>query len=279
MTSSLRRPPDWLIYAGAVFALAAFCAFEQERADAPAAPPPVYGPELELATEGGSLDPAKARPLPATGEEQVTGTAFSVSDTGVWLTARHVVNGCNRIAVLVSPGRGVLARAAALDRSSDLAVLTTSGGAPPLPLAPDRRLGHGQLGFHPGFPRGQPGEAASRLLGPYLLPGAGGGGRSAQVLAWAEVGRTDGVKGSLAGLSGAPVLDAAGEVVGVTLAEGPRRGRLYSAPPTAIHAILARAGKRPPAFAEGQPVTTENYGRAADALRRALSVAEVACLN
>jgi serine protease Do len=275
----LRRPPDWLIYGGAVFALAGFCAARQERANAPAAPPPLLGPEIELANETGSLDPAKARPLPATGEEQVAGTAFSVSEEGVWLTARHVVSGCARVAVLVSPGRGVLAKAAALDRASDLAVLTTSGGAPPLPLAPDRRLEHGQLGFHPGFPRGQPGEAASRLLGPYLLPGGGGGGRAARVLAWAQVGRTDGLKGSLAGLSGAPVLDAAGEVVGVTLAEGPRRGRLYSAPPAAIHAVLALAGKKPAAFAEGQSVTTENYGRAADALRRELSVAEVACLN
>jgi S1-C subfamily serine protease len=276
---SVRRPPDWLIYAGAVFALATLCMSQKERADAPPAPPPLPGAELALAPESGSLDPAKARPLPATAEEQVAGTAFSVSEAGVWLTARHVVSGCARIAVLVSPGRGVLARAAALDRSSDLAVLTTAGGAPPLPLAPDRRLAHGQLGFHPGYPRGQPGEAASRLLGPYLLPAAGPGGRSVRVLAWAEVGRTDGLKGSLAGLSGAPVLDAAGAVVGVTLAEGPRRGRLYSAPAAAIRTALARAGKKPAAFAQGQPVTTENYGRAADALRRELSVAEVACLN
>lgn len=275
----LRRPPDWLIYAGAVFVLAALAATQQERADAPAAPPPVAGAELALPEEGASLDPTKARPLPAAARDPVFGTAFSVSAAGVWLTARHVVSGCGRAAVLVSPGRGVQAQVIA-DRSSDLAVLITAGGAPPLPLAPDRPLKPGQLGFHPGYPRGAPGEAASRLLGPYVLPSAGGrGGPAERVQAWAEVGRTDGLRGSLAGLSGAPVLDSEGEVVGVTLAEAPRRGRIYSAPETAVRAVLAKAGRRPDAFAQGQPVTTENYGRAADALRRDLSVAEVACLN
>ena len=97
--------------------------------------------------------------------------------------------------------------------------------------------------------------------------------------AWAEIGRTDGLEGSLAGLSGAPVLDGAGQVVGVTLAESPRRGRIYSAPRQAISAALAASGQKPAAFAPGQPVTTDNYGRAADGLRRDLSVAEVVCLD
>ena len=91
--------------------------------------------------------------------------------------------------------------------------------------------------------------------------------------------RTDGLNGSLAGLSGAPVLDAKGQVVGVTLAESPRRGRIYSAPRRAIRDALAQAGQVPAAFALGQRITTDNYGRAADALRRDLSVAQVVCLG
>src|SRR5262249_52501789 len=163
--------------------------------------------------------------------------AFSVSDAGVWLTARHVVDGCQRAAVLVSPSRGVEAKVSA-DRSSDLAVLTTEGGAPPLPLALDIAPQDGQRGYHPGFPPGQPGEAGSpprsrkgppggappRLLGRYGRRRPGRGQPPQPVLAWAEIGRTDGLKGGLAGLSGAPVLDGAGRVVGVTLAESPRRG-------------------------------------------------------
>ena len=75
------------------------------------------------------------------------------------------------------------------------------------------------------------------------------------------------------------MLDAKGEVVGVTLAESPRRGRIYSAPRRALAAALAAAGQAPAGFAPGQPITTDNYGRAADALRRDLSVAQVVCLD
>lgn len=275
---ALARPPDWLIYAGAVFALAALAASAQDRASAPAAPPPVPSDEMALPADGVSIDPAKAKPLPAAAEARTTGTAFSVLQSGVWLTARHVVRGCTHLAVLVSPGRGVLARAT-LDPVSDLAVLVTAGGAPPLSFASDRRSDAGQTGFLPGYPHGLPGEVAARLLGPYVLGGAGRQGPPQRVLAWAEIGRTDGLNGSLAGLSGAPVVDASGQVVGVALAEAPRRGRIYAAPLPAIRAALARAGRQAATSPPGQPITTDNYGRAADALRRELSVAEVACLN
>ena len=93
------------------------------------------------------------------------------------------------------------------------------------------------------------------------------------------MGKTDGLKGSLAGLSGAPVLDAKGQVIGVTLAESPRRGRIYSATRRDIRTALAASGQKPAVFAQGQPITTDNYGRAADGLRRNLSVAEVVCLD
>jgi hypothetical protein len=104
------------------------------------------------------------------------------------------------------------------------------------------------------------------------------------VLAWAEAGRTDGLSGDLAGLSGAPALNVRGEVVGVTLAEAPRRGRIYTTSPEAIRQALARAhvvvlpGQAAPT-APGEPLTVENYGRIADSLRRDLRVAQVACLG
>ena len=97
-------------------------------------------------------------------------------------------------------------------------------------------------------------------------------------LAWAEVGRTDGLNGSLAGLSGAPALDASGEVVGVTLAQAPRRGRIYTSTPDTLRHALAAAGIKPATGATGGPISVENYGRVADGLRRDLSVAQVVCL-
>lgn len=269
----MRRPPDWLIYAAAVTALAIAAVAKQERADAPAVPPPI-GESAGLGLSG-SLGAAPTRRLAV---EHAAGTAFSVSDSGVWMTARHVVSGCRRAAVLVSPRRGVLARVVA-DRGADIAVLATEGGSPPLPLAAPADVKAGQLAYLPGFPRRSPGEVAMRLLGPYRLRRPGRGEQPQPVLAWAEVGRTDGLHGSLAGLSGAPVLDGAGRVIGVALAESPRRGRLYSTPPAAIPAALARARLSPASFAQGAQIGRGNYGRVADALRRDLRVAPVACLD
>ncbi len=271
------RPPDWSVYAGAVALLIIVAVSGQERADAPRAPPPV-AEAPEALTAGSTLEPSALKPVPAEAVESVSGTAFSVSDQGVWLTARHVVEGCRRAAVVVGDGRGVQAKVFA-DRSVDVAVLTTQGGAPPLPLATNSALARGRRGYHPGFPGGNPGEVASRMLGPYVLQGRSRGEPRQTVTAWAEVGRTDQLKGSLAGLSGAPVLDRVGEVVGVTLAESPRRGRIYSAPPSAIMAALKLAGRAPAGFARGEPVTTDNYGRVADSLRRDLRVAQVVCLS
>ena len=273
----LPRPPDWIVYLGAVVALIVVAAGEQERADAPAAPPPIQEADAAL-TGASSLKASQVKRLPDRAQEAITGTAFSVSDVGVWLTARHVVEGCHTAAVMVADGRGVAAHVTS-DKTTDVAVLTTTGGAPPLPLALDMKLAVGQLGYHPGFPQGGPGEAASRLLGHDTLRSPGRGIAPQKVLAWAQVGRTDGLKGSLAGLSGAPVLDQAGRVVGVTLAESPRRGRIYSAPPEAIRAALALAGQKASGFARGQTITTDNYGRAADDLRRDLRVAQVVCIS
>lgn len=273
----LSRSSDVVLYGGAVALIVGLAVSQQERADAPAAPPPSPGDAVTLGTAGG-LGAGQIKRLPQQSFGRASGTAFSVSEAGVWITARHVVESCRRAAVLVSPGRGVQAKVIS-DKLSDVAVLVTQGGSPPLPIAPRYSLQSGQIAFHPGYPRGQPGETATRFLGPYWLPAAFRGAPAERVQAWAEVGRTDGLNGSLAGLSGAPVLDAKGQVVGVTLAESPRRGRIYSAPRRVIRAALAAAGQAPAAFAPGQTITTDNYGRAADGLRRELSVAEVVCLD
>jgi hypothetical protein len=99
------------------------------------------------------------------------------------------------------------------------------------------------------------------------------------VLVWAEAGRTDGLKGTLGGLSGAPALDAAGRVIGVTIAEAPRRGRIYTTVPETMRRTLETSGRRLGNPQPGQPITPENYGRVADGLRRDLRVAQVVCLT
>jgi len=267
------RLPDWLIYAAVVVALLIAAVGRQERIDAPPAPPP----EAEGAVLGAAspFDPAVAVQV-ADKTEAGAGTAFSISQTGIWVTARHVVEGCAQAAIVVGPGRGVAAKIK-IDPAAETAILTTDGGAPPLPLALDQRLRRGERAFHMGFPQGRPGEASSRLLGRENLVVQGRGARTEPVLVWAETGRTDGLKGTLGGLSGAPALDDQGRVVGVTIAEAPRRGRIYTTAPETTARTLATSSRA--ASVAGEAVNGDNYGRVADDLRRNLRVAQVVCLT
>jgi serine protease Do len=271
------RLPDWLVYTAVVIALLVAAVGRQEKADAPAPPPPVPGEEGVPLGPASPFDPAVVVEVP--GQTQPgSGTAFSVADSGVWLTARHVVEGCRRTALVVAEGRGVAVNVA-IDPNGDAAVLTTEGGAPAMPLAIDRPLRRGDRAFHPGFPQGHPGEAASRLLGRENLVIRGRGARTESVLVWAEVGRTDGLKGTLAGLSGAPALDSSGRVIGVTIAEAPRRGRIYTTAPETVQGAFKAARQQPASYAVGETINVDNYGRVADSLRRDLRVAQVVCLT
>lgn len=270
------RLPDWLIYAAVVVALLIAAVGRQAHLDAPAAPPPA--PEAEGAALGPAspFDPAVVVEV-ADKTQPGAGTAFSVSASGVWVTARHVVEGCAKAAIVVGPGRGVAVNVK-IDPSAETAILTTDGGAPPLPLGLKAGLRRGEQAFHIGFPQGRPGEASSRLLGRENLVVEGRGARTEPVLVWAETGRTDGLKGTLGGLSGAPALDDQGRVIGVTIAEAPRRGRIYTTAPETTARTLADTGGKSPVL-PGAAISADNYGRVADDLRRNLRVAQVVCLT
>lgn len=278
------RLPDWAIYASVVAALVIASAARRETADAPEAPPPIAGEEGVVVGSASVFDPAiVVRTSPPKGAAQ-GGTAFSVSKAGIWLTARHAIDSCKKVALMVGSGSGVVADVHT-DGSGDVAVLTTLGGPPGLPLALTAPLHVGERGFHPGYPQGQAGEVTSRLLGRQTLvlrwPKRLRGAHAEQVVAWAETGRTEALEGDLAGLSGAPVLDANGYVVGLTLAETPRRARLYTAAPESLAKALRRLHLQPGGADSDppQPFTIDNYGRVADALRRNLQVAPVRCVG
>lgn len=272
------RLPDWLVYVAVVAALLFAAIGRRERADAPPPPPPSAIIEGEDALGAAStLDPEVVVEAPEKAGPS-SGTAFSVDRSGVWLTARHVVEGCARAAVVVAEGRGIAAKVQ-IDPRSEAALLVTNGGVDALPTALAEPLKRGMRAFHPGFPQTEPGEATSRLLGRETLVVRGRGARSEPVLVWAETGRTEGLEGTLAGLSGAPALDAAGRVVGVTIAEAPRRGRIYTTAPEMVADTLRMTARRPQAAPAVEPITPENYGRIADDLRRTLRVAQVVCLE
>ena len=271
------RLPDWLVYAAIVVALLFAALGRGERVDAPPPPPKSSEPLGEALGPASPFDPAVV--VDVAGENgPAAGTAFSIARSGVWLTARHVVEGCAKAALVIGPGVGVAVKVQ-IDPRGEAALLFTEGGSAPLALALGEPLRRGQRAFHPGFPQGEPGEASSRLLGRENLIVRGRGARTESVLVWAETGRTEGLKGTLGGLSGAPALDALGRVVGVTIAESPRRGRIYTTAPEVVTAILAAGGQRLPAPGAADPVTPQNYYYVADDLRRELQVAQVVCLT
>lgn len=270
------RIPDWSVYAVVLAAIIGLSLSRRENADAPPAPMPPDAAEGALLGPITPFDPAVTVEAPNGPFQPSAGTAFSIAADGRWITARHVVNGCRKPALVVGGGRAVAADLR-LARGADVALLITDGGPPGLPVLTRPELKHGQRAFHPGFPQGRVGEVSSRLLGRETLRVHGRGAHDEPVLAWAEVGRTEGLEGTLAGLSGAPALDRQGRVLGVTIAEAPRRGRIYTtSPETFAPTIRGQSGAEdaPPS----EPITIDNYGRVADTLRRDLRVAQVVCL-
>lgn len=273
----MRLPlPDWVIYAAVVGVLLFASLNRGERANAPSMPD-VPEPAGELLGPVTPFDPTIVVDAPTDGAQPQMGTAFSIARDGRWVTARHVVEGCRQPALVIDKNRA-LAADVRLAARADVALLLTDGGPAALPLADGAHIYKGQRGFHPGYPQGNLGAVASRLIGRETLRIKGRGGYEEPVLAWAESGRTQGLDGSLAGLSGAPVMDRRGRVLGVTIAESPRRGRLYT---TAPESFVAAIGAEHVGDADqlGQSVTTRNYGAVADELRRDLRVAQVICLG
>lgn len=272
------RVPDWLIYSGVAGALLVASLVGRENADAPSASSGQRNPaeaESPLLGPVTPFDPSVTIEAPE-GFEPSAGTAFSIGESGRWVTARHVVEGCAKPALVIGAGRAIAA-SVRLAVKADIAVLLTEGGPPALPVQAEAALRLGTRVFHPGFPQGRPGEVSSLLLGRETLHVRGRDRRAEPVLVWAEVGRTKGLEGTLAGLSGAPAIDREGRVLGVTIAESPRRGRIYTtAPETFGPAIRGVAAPAPPF---DDLVSTENYGRVSDRLRRDLRVAQVVCLS
>jgi len=261
------RIPDWLIYA-LIVGLIYLNATRASRNDIPNPPPP---PQLGDLLPGESpRDQSVLVDLPA--PESGVGTAFVVDEKGTWVTARHVVDSCDSVGLRIGTSRGMVMDVDVSD-NSDTAIMRSKWTRKPLPMDLESKRQIGEYGYFFGFPQGRPGEVVGALIGRHRLVTRGRYRTTEPILAWSEIGRTRNLFGSLGGLSGAPVLDGDGEVMGVVAAESPRRGRVYTVAPETLKSIIPATTPLP-----AEPIVTDRYDKHADAYRRERRIAQVVCI-
>ncbi len=214
---------------------------------------PGPGVEVEQYDPGAWGDGARSprRPMPRGGERYIIddpgpmqdsqGTAFSVDPDGIWLTAEHVTSGCDRIGVLRG-GRVMLATRVLESRESDAAIIRdgpASNASFTLSMARPRS---GDIGYHMGYPGGQPLIVQSRFIGAAQAQRGLSGRRFEPIYAWAEIARIPQNNNPLGGISGGPTFNRAGQVVGINSASTDRRGRVLTTDPRAIQRLVDASG-------------------------------------
>ena len=147
-----------------------------------------------------------APPPPRTLELSSTGSGFRVSAEGHILTNAHVVEGCAEARV---PPAGAVA-VAARDEAADLALLKASAGGAVAAFRQGRGIRPGAAAVVVGYPlRGALASGANVTVGNVsALAGPGDDRRLIQITAPVQPGN-----------SGGPVLDSAGNAVGVAVAK------------------------------------------------------------
>lgn len=207
-----------------------------------------------------------------------SGTAFSIDGSGRWLTARHVIEGCSRVVIRTGSRKGVRVRRIVTHPNADVAVLWTDGGTPPLEIA-GSGLNTGQDGFHFGFPGGEPGDVYGRVIGRRTMRVSGQYRTNEPVIAWTQLRRVPDRGPDLAGISGGPVLNDAGRVIGIVVAGAPRRGRTYSAAPASVAGAIRNANLAIPSDGGArQHLSARDFPAYGNSLRSRLTVAKVFCM-
>ncbi len=159
------------------------------------------------------------------------GTAFAVDGNGTYVTARHVIDGCKEVFFIDSKNRLYPVKSSASLKTRDFAIIKAVRGPKVHFDLSDKTPVRGQEGYMMGFPQGNPADVRAAVIGESEMRSSGRYRMREPVVAWVERGRKPGFGGSLGGISGGPVFDENGIVVGTVVAGSPRRGRVYTTHP------------------------------------------------
>ncbi len=206
------------------------------------------------------------------------GTAFAVDGKGTYVTARHVVDGCASVYFVGGPGRLEPVASFASEHTRDFAIIQAKRG-PQTHLALSSKMPvRGSEGYMMGYPQGNPADVRATVIGRTEMRSSGRYRMREPVVAWVERDRKPYFGGSLGGISGGPVFDSVGNIIGTVVAGAPRRGRVYTTHPKVFEEtglINASQQGHIPAFETG--ISSKNYDVVGRSLRASKIIAQVYC--
>lgn len=167
------------------------------------------------------------------------GSGFLVSDNGEFLTNYHVVEGAERITVILQNSKRLRAEVVGSDSSNDLALIRVDvsqlDGIAPLTLADSSAVRPGQLAIALGSPFGLQGSVTVGIVS--------GVGRSLPSVTQRRiVGMIQTDAAIFPGNSGGPLLNSKGEVIGINTAVASRGNESlgFAVPSNTAKNILSR---------------------------------------
>jgi len=206
------------------------------------------------------------------------GTGFSVDSEGTYITARHVVDGCSQVFFVTGGRRLERVESLEIERRKDFAVIKSYRSRKVHLSLSENPPVRGDDGYMMGYPQGKPADVRASVIGTSTMRSEGRYRMREPVIAWVERDRRPKFPGALGGISGGPVFNASGTVVGTVVAGSERRGRILTTHPRVFKekglVAASKKGKQ-----EDFPVgiTSGNFDQIGRAMRASGTIAQVYC--